>query len=103
MLPPELQKPNIVRLKHMLNAATQAMNFTMGRNGSSLDKDAMYRRAVINCIQEIGEAAVRVTPDARVLLPAIPWRQIVEMRNRLVHIYFDINLQFVWEVLVRDL
>jgi uncharacterized protein with HEPN domain len=87
----------------MVDAARQALDFSVGRDRASLDTDAMYRRAVINCIQEIGEAAVRVSPEARALIPAVPWRQIVEMRNRLVHVYFNVNLHFVWEVINRDL
>jgi uncharacterized protein with HEPN domain len=87
----------------MLDAARQALEFSAGRDRRTLDTDAMFRRAVINCIQEIGEAAVRITPEARALMPAMPWRQIIDMRNRLVHVYFNINLNFVWEVLERDL
>jgi uncharacterized protein with HEPN domain len=100
---PELRKSDIVRLRHMLDAARQAIDFTSGRNRDSLDSDPMFRRAVVSCIQGIGEAAVRVDSEARALLPTVPWRQIVEMRNRLVHAYFDINHQLVWEVLMRDL
>jgi uncharacterized protein with HEPN domain len=62
---PELNKPDTVRLRHMLDAARQAIGFTAGRERSSLDSDVMFRRAVVNCIQEIGEAAVRVSPEAR--------------------------------------
>ena len=99
----ELPAPDRVRLLHMLQAAQQALEFAAGRERASLDQDAMFRRAVINCLQEIGEAAVRVTEDTRRRCPSLPWNQIVGMRNRLVHVYFAINLDLVWEALVRDL
>jgi len=63
----------------------------------------MFRRALIHCIQEIGEAAVRVSESTRARTTQIPWNQIVGMRHRLVHVYFDINLDLVWEVVAKNL
>ena len=103
MPPPELHFADIVRLKHMRDAAREALNFSAGRDRTMLDTDAMFRRAVVSCIQEIGEAAVRVSLEARALLPDVPWRQIVDMRNRLVHVYFNVDPDLVWEVVARDL
>ncbi len=49
-------------------------------------------RALVNCFTEIGEAAGRLTPPGRVLVGAVPWRQIVGMRNIVVHVYWGIDL-----------
>lgn len=103
MTQPEIPPADVIRLRHMLDAAREALSFSAGRNRQTLDSDAMYRRAVVNCIQEIGEAAVRVGPEARAVAPTIPWRQITDMRNRLVHVYFNINNDLVWVVIDRDL
>ena len=103
MLPPEIEQADRVRLTHMLEAARQALQFAQGRTRASLDTEPMFRRAVINCLQEIGEAVVRTTKKTRALAPGLPWDQIVGMRNRLVHVYFAINNDLVWEVLERDL
>jgi uncharacterized protein with HEPN domain len=102
-MPPDPPDPDEVRIRHMPDAAREAIVFSSGRDRGSLDADGMYRRAVMNCIQEIGEAANRVSDTARASLPAVPWREIVLMRNRLVHVYFNINSDFVWEVISRDL
>jgi len=102
-MPPNIDEADKVRLRHMLAAAEQAMDFSKGRDRTSLDSDLMYRRAVIHCIQEIGEAAVRVTEPTRDLVPELPWKQIVGMRHRLVHVYFATNLDMVWEVVSKDL
>lgn len=102
-MPPEITKLDRVRLAHMLEAAQQALQFSRGRDRSNLDTDVMYRRAVIHCIQEIGEAAVRISQQTRDSIPGVPWKQIVGMRHRLVHVYFEINLDLVWEVVVKDL
>lgn len=102
-MPHEISKLDRVRLTHMLQAAEEAIEFLKGKSRPSLDAESMLRRAVIHCVQEIGEAAVRVAPETRALASNLPWNQIVGMRHRLVHVYFDINLDFVWEVVVRDL
>jgi uncharacterized protein with HEPN domain len=102
-MPLETSKADRIRLMHMLDAARQALEFSKGRNRQSLDTDAMYRRAVIHCLQEIGEAAIRVGDGTRKRMPDVPWPQIAGMRNRLVHVYFDINLDLVWEALAKDL
>ena len=102
-MPPELSQHDRVRLLHMLEAARQAVSFVEGQTRDSLDQNALVRRAVLHCIQEIGEAASRISPDGRAFASALPWNQIVGMRHRLVHVYFDVDLDLVWEVLARDL
>jgi len=60
-MPPEIDPADKIRLMHMRDAARDALQFSEGRARTDLDIDGMYRRAVIHCVQEIGEAAVRVT------------------------------------------
>jgi uncharacterized protein with HEPN domain len=99
----ELSHFDRIRLLHMLDAARQAIAFAEGRDREDLEAQPMFRRAVLHCIQEIGEAATRVSLEGRELTRGLPWPQIVGMRNRLVHVYFDVDLDLVWEVIVRDL
>ncbi|MEX2219805.1 MAG: HepT-like ribonuclease domain-containing protein [Phycisphaerales bacterium] len=92
-----------IRCQHMLEAAEQAMSFTSGRSRADLDGDPMLTRALVHAIQEIGEAAARVSDEGRAHVPGLPWEQIVGMRHRLVHQYWDINRDLVWAVADRDL
>ena len=92
-----------VRLQHMLDAAKHAVTFAQGRTRSDLDADPMFARAVLHAVQEIGEAASRVSDDGRARVPDVPWTKIVGMRHRLVHVYWGVNLNLVWEVVIRDL
>lgn len=91
-----------VRLRHMLEAAEQALGFTAGRARADLDADPMLRRAVVHCLQEIGEAAARVSAGTQARVPAA-WKSMIGMRNRLVHAYFEINLDAVWKAVTEDL
>ncbi len=92
-----------VRVEHMLNAARSAVRFMHDRSRDELDTDEMLSRAIVHCIQEIGEAAARTSDAGRDRVADVPWTKIVGMRHRLVHVYWGINMNLVYEVLVRDL
>jgi uncharacterized protein with HEPN domain len=81
-----------IRLRHMLEAARLASSFASGRSRQDLDGDMMLVLSLVKCVEIIGEAAGRVSEETRVQFPATPWRQIIAMRNRLIHAYFNINL-----------
>jgi uncharacterized protein with HEPN domain len=87
----------------LLEAGRQAISFVAGRLRGDLDSDPMLRRALKDCIQEIGEAASRVSADSRERVPQLPWNQMVGMRHRIVHVYYDIDSNALWEVATRDL
>jgi uncharacterized protein with HEPN domain len=91
------------RLRHIQNACMEAAAFAQGRSRADLDTDPMFRRAVINALQEIGEASSRVTAEGRLACPGIPWGQIVQTRHILVHVYWGIDLDQVWKTLNEDL
>ncbi len=57
----------------------------------------------VKAIEVIGEAAAQVGDATRKGNPSIPWAQIIAMRNRLVHVYFDINLDVLWQTVQQDL
>ncbi len=87
----------------MLDAAREACSFAAGHTRPDLDTHRMLVLALLKSIEIIGEAAARVTPDTRVAYPSIPWAAIVGMRNRLVHGYFDVDLDIVWATVDREL
>ena len=61
------------------------------------------RLALIHLVQVIGEAARKVSLEAQLALPEIPWREIIGMRNRIVHDYLGVDEDVVWEVVAFDL
>jgi uncharacterized protein with HEPN domain len=85
------------RVSHMVEAAELALSFVADRDRTQLDSDAMLRFALMRAIEVVGEAASQVSEDGRKALPEVPWAQIVGMRNRLIHAYFDINRQILWD------
>ncbi|MDQ5853427.1 MAG: DUF86 domain-containing protein [Chloroflexota bacterium] len=71
----------------MRDAAREAISFASGRSRGDLATSRMLVLALVKSIEIIGEAASRVSAEARAEVPAIPWQQMVAMRNRLIHAY----------------
>jgi uncharacterized protein with HEPN domain len=92
-----------IRLRHMLDAAREAVGFAQGRIRSDLDRDRMLTLTLVKEIEIVGEAANQVSETTREQLPTIPWADIVAMRNRLIHAYFDINMEILWRTVQDDL
>jgi uncharacterized protein with HEPN domain len=87
----------------MLDAAREAIEFAQGRTRVDLNSDRKLVLALVKDIEIIGEAAYQVSQFARDQLPGIPWDDIIGMRHRLVHAYFDINLDILWRTVQEDL
>lgn len=92
-----------LRMQHMLDAARHVESFIDGRSRSDLDTDAMLVRALMNAVQEIGEAAARTGDAGRDRAPNIPWGQIVAMRNVLVHVYWGVDFDRLWKTATEDI
>jgi uncharacterized protein with HEPN domain len=91
------------RLRHMLDAATDAIRFAADRQRADLDADRMLLLSLLKCIEILGEAASRVSAKTQEDLPDLPWPDIIGMRHRLIHAYYDVDHDLVWDTVERDL
>lgn len=90
------------RLHDMLEAAARLADAVeLGRD--RFDRDLLVQDAMLRRIEVLGEAAGRVSAELRERHPEVPWQQIVAMRNRAIHGYFDIDLERVWTVATVEL
>ena len=87
----------------MLDAARQAMVFVQGRSRVDLDEDLQLTLALTRLVEIVGEAGKNVTSETREKLAQVPWRAIAGTRDRLVHAYFDVDLDQLWEIVSTDL
>jgi uncharacterized protein with HEPN domain len=92
-----------VRIHHILDAAREAVGFLEGRHRADLDTDRQLNLSLVQLLEIIGEAARGISPQFRDAHPELPWKSIIGMRDRLIHGYFDINLDVVWETVTDDL
>jgi uncharacterized protein with HEPN domain len=87
----------------MLDSAKEAVKFAAGNSRKDLDEDRKLLLAILKSIEIVGEAASKVTEACKAKNDNIPWKDIIGMRNRLSHGYFDVNLDIVWQTVKTDL
>jgi uncharacterized protein with HEPN domain len=92
-----------VRLRHMIEAAESAVQFVAGRQRIELDEDRMLLFALVRTIEVLGEAASKISEEMRATHTGIPWHAIIGMRNRLIHAYFEINPEIVWQTVTQEI
>ena len=92
-----------IRLRHMLDASLEIRQYVTLSTREDLDKDRKLVHSLVRLLEIIGEAASQVSDELRENTEEIPWFVIIGMRNRLVHAYFSINLDVVWETSTKDI
>lgn len=96
-------RPDEIFLLDMLLAARDGLEFLRDCPREAFDRDRMRQLAVIKSIEIVGEAAAGISEEFRSAHPELPWRDIVGMRHRLVHDYFEVDLDQVWKTAREDL
>jgi len=92
-----------VALRHMRDHVAEALDLSRRRQRLDLQSDRMFALALIKLVEIVGEAAARVSTETQLEHPAIPWRQIVGTRNRLVHGYDAVDFDILWRILEDEL
>jgi uncharacterized protein with HEPN domain len=85
----------------MLDAVRRSRELSEGKKLGELAPDDETALALTRLLEILGEAAGRISPALRSLHPDIPWRDISDTRNRVIHQYFDVDMEVV-EAIVRD-
>ncbi len=94
-----MESKDLARLKHMLDSTKAILTFSKGRIRASLDKDRLFLSAVLRELEIIGEAAGKVSVKTKKRFSEMPWKELVGMRNRLIHAYFDVDHDVVWKTI----
>ena len=96
-------KEDLNRLYHMWEAGREAVGYARGRTRQDLETDRPLTHSLVRCMEIIGEAASKISPEFRNAHPEIEWADMIGMRNRLIHAYFNINLNIVWRTVNEEL
>jgi uncharacterized protein with HEPN domain len=96
-------QPDEVRLLHIRDATDTAARFVADRTRADLATDDMLRLALTKRLEIVGEAAKQLTTAGRSRYPDVAWDDAARMRDRLVHHYFDIDLDVLWATVTEDL
>ena len=98
-----MQSKDKIRVQHILDEAGEISKYTEDKSFEEFVKDGKTVRAVIRSIEVIGEAASRMSTEFHEAHPEIPWQKIIAMRNRLIHVYFDIDYDIIWQTIKENL
>lgn len=85
----------------MLDAARRARELSQGKEVGSLDPDSETALALTRLLEILGEAASRISSGLQARYPEVPWRDVSDTRNRVIHEYFDVDMEIV-QVVIRD-
>lgn len=94
---------DLVYLRHMRDHAREAMEILGNTPRGELGSSRVLQLALLHLVEIVGEAAGRVSPETRSKFAAIPWRDIVGMRNRITHGYDTVRIAILWDTVVDDL
>jgi uncharacterized protein with HEPN domain len=90
-------------LQHILEAITEIQFYTSNTDIKSFLENSMMRFACVKQIEIIGEAANLITPETKGMFTDLQWKQIIGMRHILVHEYFGVDFDLIWQVIISDL
>ncbi len=88
---------------HILEEAEEACSYAEGLSYEAFVQDGKTVRAIIRSIEVIGEAAANLSDHFREEHTHIPWHKIIGMRNRLIHVYFDIDYRVILQTVKENL
>lgn len=90
-------------VRDMLEAAQRALDYCADLQYEDFTQDNKTQDAVVRNLEVLGEAAKSLSEDLRTRHDGLPWASLAGMRNRLIHDYFGVNLDIVWDVVKNDL
>lgn len=98
-----MNKDDKIRIIHIIEASEKAIDIFKQFDDGAIKDDEIVLLAATRCFSIIGEAANKVSKDVQNGLPHIPWREMIDMRNRLVHVYYDMDWQIIERAVYEEL
>ncbi len=89
-------------LLDMLIAARDVLEFSRGLIWEQFQGSSLHQHAIAKALENIGEAARNISAETRAAHPEIPWAQVIALRNRIAHDYFNLNPARIWDIVQRE-
>lgn len=96
-------KDDAVFLKHVLDSINQIEEYVDGMGFEGFVSSRLVQDGVVRQLEVIGEATKNLSPELREKYPKSPWEDIAGMRDKLIHHYFGVDLEVVWDTVEKDL
>ncbi len=98
-----MNKDSIVFLKHIIESIEKIESFSAGLSKNQFLKDELRQSAIIRQLEIIGEAVKNLPIDFINRYPSVPWSDIAGMRDKLIHHYFGVDFNTIWDIVTKDL
>lgn len=98
-----MKKTDDAFLNHIIDAIENIDHFVEEIEERNFLHDALVQSAVIRQLEIIGEAVKNLSPALKRKKPEIPWQDIAGLRDKLIHVYFGVDLDLVWKIIQKDL
>ena len=98
-----MEKDDTVYLQHVLDAINTVQEYLLGVDEEKFKATRLLQDGVIRQIEIVGEAVRHISKDMRKTYPEIPWQDIAGMRDKLIHDYFGVDIEKVWDTAREDL
>lgn len=98
-----MSKSDLIYIYHIRDSINKILEYTLGTDVNSFSLNSMMQDAIIRQIEIIGEASSKLSKTFRDSNSQIPWKNIIGMRNKLIHDYFGVDVMAIWETVVNDI
>ena len=96
-------KDYVVFLRHIIDGIEHINSFSNELSKEFLINDRLRQSAIIRELEIIGEAAKNIPEEFRKKYPKIEWKKIAGLRDKLIHQYFGVDINIVWDIIKEDL
>ncbi|HMI03362.1 MAG TPA: HepT-like ribonuclease domain-containing protein [Pedobacter sp.] len=94
---------SIELVKHILDEVSFILTTVKGKDKESVIGDPVLSRAIIRSLEIVGEASTKLDPEFKAAYPHIEWRKMANTRHRLIHDYFGVDYDIVWDIITTKL
>ena len=98
-----MEKDNQVYLRHIYDAIERIEDYTKDIKKAQFKENKMMQAAVIREIEIIGEASKRINEEFKLQYTQVPWKQMAGMRDKVIHDYFGVDIEIVWNTINKDI
>ena len=98
-----MKKEPLIFIKHIMESIENIESFSKGLSKNKFEKDRLKQSAIIREIEIIGEAVKNLPIEFTVKYPYVEWSKIAGTRDKIIHHYFGIDLDIIWDIIKHDL